>query len=446
MKRTTKWVVGSTLLGLAIYAISPGSFSSFNTPGFWSFRRDLVSLSGVIAMVLMTLVVLISVRGGWIERYMGGLDKGYVVHKWAGVWATITAFLHWFAEKVPKWTFSWGIYPERVRGAGPSAGPPPQWQTSLWQTGNSLVEYTIYVIVALVIIALVHKIPYRHFRFTHKLFPALYLLVAFHSVTILYKLGWMGHISGHAVVALGIVGTVAALIGLFQMIGATRKVGAVVTGFDRYDNGVVDVRLETVGDRRMVTTPGQFGYLAFAHGGEPHPFTFTSSGDDPTKMRFGIKALGHYTSRLGDSIAVGQRVQVEGPYGQFHFDHTARRQVWIAGGIGITPFLARLENLDNTGGTKVPVDFWYCVADAENGAFPRGLGDLCQRTGVRLHIMLADKGEFLTADVINDTVGSLEGVNILFCGPRGFAQCLLEGLKSYSFNERDFHYDNFGMR
>jgi len=443
MSRSTRWILGSVLFGTLIYALAPDAFTGAQNPGFWNYRRDLIELSGTISLVLMTLVVLISVRSATLERITGGLDKGYVIHKWAGVSAVSTGALHWLFEKTPKWTYSWGIWPEKVKKA---AAGVPDWQVALWKTGNMLAEYAIYAAIALTIIALVARIPYRYFRYTHKVFPVVYLVFAFHAVTIMFKPDWFASPSGYLVAALCAIGSVAAFIGLFQIIGLSRTVNAVVTAAQNYSCGILDVRLETVGGHRMAHTPGQFAFLRFDHDTEPHPFTFASSGDDPTKLRFGIKALGDYTKKLAETISIGQSVKVEGPYGKFHFDHAPERQVWVAGGIGITPFLARLENLAATGGTSKPIDFWYCAATAENAAFPTNLAQLCAESGVSLHVMVAERQETLTVEVIRDRVGNLADVAVLFCGPRGFADCVLRGLKRHGFDERNFHYDAFGMR
>ena len=38
-------------------------------------------------------------------------------------------------------------------------------------------------------------------------------------------------------------------------------------------------------------------------------------------------------------------MKIEGPYGCFTFDDDCRRQIWIGGGIGITPFVARRKHM-----------------------------------------------------------------------------------------------------
>ena len=55
---------------------------------------------------------------------------------------------------------------------------------------------------------------------------------------------------------------------------------------------------------------------------------------------FSIKGLGDYTRRLPKQLFPGQMVTVEGPYGRFDFRGDCPRQLWLAGGIGITPLPA----------------------------------------------------------------------------------------------------------
>lgn len=62
-------------------------------------------------------------------------------------------------------------------------------------------------------------------------------------------------------------------------------------------------------------------------------------------MRFAIKALGDHTHSLKKELKIGQDVIVEGPWGYLDFNIQSERQVWVAGGIGITPFISQLEYL-----------------------------------------------------------------------------------------------------
>lgn len=115
---------------------------------------------------------------------------------------------------------------------------------------------------------------------------------------------------------------------------------------------VIDVSLKPLQDP-LKFAPGQFVYLSFhctqgcgvSH--EWHPFTIASSSSE-AEIRMAIKALGDDTSSLMH-LRPGTRVTMEGPYGNLLSDiDVALPQLWIAGGMGITPFLSYLRSWQNT--------------------------------------------------------------------------------------------------
>jgi len=80
-------------------------------------------------------------------------------------------------------------------------------------------------------------------------------------------------------------------------------------------------------------------------------------------MRFAIKALGDETSQLLDVVRPGMPAVIGGPFGRFSHEKGTSRQLWIAGGIGVTPFLSWLRALDNHP-LRGRVDFFYTSASA----------------------------------------------------------------------------------
>jgi predicted ferric reductase len=198
----------------------------------------------------------------------------------------------------------------------------------------------------------------------------------------------------------------------------------------------------------MRHAPGQFAFVRFAHDKEAHPFTIASACPDGRSVRFAIKALGDYTNTLAAHVKVGQVVEMEGPYGRFTFDSTKKRQVWIAAGIGITPFISRLEKLaDNpVSRSSQPIDFWYCTASEAEGAFPTDLDWLCSRGGVKLHRIVTAKSEKLSAENIRAVLGDFAEVSVWFCGPAPFGRNLSGQLRSAGLSEKDFHHEEFQLR
>lgn len=101
--------------------------------------------------------------------------------------------------------------------------------------------------------------------------------------------------------------------------------------------------------------PGQFAFFCFLKGlpagdaflREEHPFTINSY-ETPSRLRITAKAVGDFTRSL-QHVAEGDPVAVEGPFGVYSYrsfsDYSSVPVVGIAGGVGITPFIAMAEAL-----------------------------------------------------------------------------------------------------
>lgn len=442
MQPTTKWITGTLTFAGLTYALSPGPQHIFANPDGWELREQFVYLTGVASLSLMVLSMVISVRIPWLNRRMQGLDKAYVIHKWTGIFATVLTLLHWLGENVPHWLVELGLLPNP--GELTDGSQYSDLEISLFQSGMAVAQVAFYGTIVLVVVALFNRIPYRIFRKSHKAFPVLFLLAAYHGATAQLKEHWLSTPGSYLLFALVAVGVVSALIALFQQIGASRKTTATISQLTHHAPDILDLRLTTQMPFRH--QPGQYAFLRFGPDAEPHPFTIASSGDDPYTLRFAIKALGDFTGALAQQLQAGQAVAVEGPYGEFLFEAPGRRQIWIAGGIGVTPFLARLEHLANRVSDPPPIDFWYSTRNEESTRFPDALTELCQQSGVTLHYLNSTRKQYLTAEIVHQRVGHLADVSIWFCGPPAFARCLLRDLPAYGFDPRHFHYDRFTMR
>ncbi|WP_024460717.1 ferric reductase-like transmembrane domain-containing protein [Marinimicrobium sp. LS-A18] len=137
-----------------------------------------------------------------------------------------------------------------------------------------------------------------------------------------------------------------------------------VTGIGHPARDVVELTLAPE-QQHMGYRAGQFIYLTPEWGGhvghdEEHPYTLSSAPDEPD-LRVAIKDLGD-ASHAMLSIPEGTQLWVEGPYGDFFSTVSARPELWIAGGIGITPFLGRVREAVRAG-RSLRVHLIDCVQD-----------------------------------------------------------------------------------
>jgi len=119
-----------------------------------------------------------------------------------------------------------------------------------------------------------------------------------------------------------------------------------------------------------------------------HPFSI-SAAPNGKYLRFTIKNLGDYT-RLLQHVRVGTSVFVEGPYGVFTgATRTRPRVLFIAGGIGITPLRALLEELPAARGNLTLV---YRASHENEVVFRNELDELASLRGATVHYLVGRRG------------------------------------------------------
>ena len=284
---------------------------------------------------------------------------------------------------------------------------------------------------------------YGWFRKLHKGFPVAFLIGAFHSVIMVPEESLTTPF-GLLMIAISLAGCVIAVISLAGMIGRQNKHSGQVSSVSTTEAGVLDLQV-TPGKDWPGHQAGQFALLTLDRKEGPHPFTIVSDWKKGAPLRFAIKPLGDYTRSLPDRVKVGKSVTVEGPYGQFNFGDISEEQVWVAGGIGIAPFLARLEWLAARGGAKGKVHFFYSTKSPSEATFPKALADLCWHAGVELHQRVDTIDGLIESTEIGQHIGQAKGV--WFCGPEGWGRSLQAALqRQFGLPAGHFHRELFEFR
>ncbi len=411
--------------------------------GFFPLRNGMVQLTGVIGMGVMSVAMMLAIRPGRIEPWLGGLDKSYRLHKWLGITALVVSITHWLWAKGPKWAVGLGWLEKPRRGAGPPLGDIEQWFRAQRHLAEGVGEWAFYGAVVLMLLALVKWFPYRHFFKTHRLLAIAYLVLVFHGVILLDMNYWAQPV-GLLVAALMLGGTFAAFTSLFRRIGAGRRaLGEVAEVVHREIPHVLSVAVQ-LHDRWPGHVPGQFAFLTFDKAEGPHPFTISSAWRGDGRLQFHIKELGDYTKRLPTLLRRGNLVTVEGPYGCFDFNGRKPGQIWVAGGIGLTPFIARLQALEGRTDDR-SIDLFYSTNVPDDDVLTR-LRSLAERARVRLHVWVTQRDGFLTGARLRAAVPHWQGADVWFCGPAGFADSLRCDLVAAGMAQDDFHQELFAMR
>lgn len=375
---------------------------------------------GLAALILMAWGQIMSTRLPGIEMLFGGLDRVYVLHKWAGIAAMAAVLLH-------------DTIDAEMRGLGS--------ETVLNEVAETLGEISLYGLLILVVISIATFIPYHLWKWTHKVMGALFAASSFHFFFIMKPFA-MSDPAGLYTGAFCLAGLATYFWMLLPDYMRPSKTYS-VTSIEE-TGGALAITLEPLG-KPLNASPGQFGVLRFAGTGisEPHPFSFSKIGKDG-KLRVTVKALGDFTSRLGLSLEAGQNVRVQGPFGRFRFIGKSP-EVWIAGGIGITPFLTWADSLD---ADSPSVDLFYCTKSRQDAPHLDELEALAKsKANLNLHTMFSSENGRVSADIISEVAAcDLSQAKVSFCGPLSLREALRTGLRRYGVGPRRFHYEEFEFR
>ena len=408
----------------------------------WVVRQEALVLTGLLSIALMSFTMLLSIRPSWLETPLGGLDRVYRLHKWAGILALVFGAAHWLIKQsgglVKSWIGSSGRLP-KVRYDG--------WLEVLRELGKDMGEPALYVALAVLALTLWRRFPYRLWRYLHRVMPVLYLMLALHAAMLAPPAYWTQPVGWLLAVALA-VGVLASAVSLAGQIGRRRRVAGHISAVRSLgdDNAISEISCQ-LDEHWRAHAPGQFAFVRFAGREGAHPFTIACADRGDRTITFLIKGLGSYTRGLAQRVAVGQAVAVEGPYGRFELPRRPphSRQIWVAAGIGVTPFLAWLEALQTRPGEARAADVHYCTRDRDDDPLVGRLQTLCATVpGIRLTIHSASHGELLTTTALKLSDGSK--TELWFCGPGGLADALRRGLKSRATSRLRFHQEAFEMR
>lgn len=207
---------------------------------------------------------------------------------------------------------------------------------------------------------------------------------------------------------------------------------------------LVEVALRPLG-RPLQFKPGQFAmvYLETADGWQRHPFSI--SGPAPEGgISITVKALGDHTTRLPDVVQPGMPAVVGGPYGRFDRHHGTAHQVWIAGGVGITPFLSWLRALDR----ELQEDVHFFVTSAGPSPFA---GEIvaAARNQPRLTVHWVDTaaGGRLTPEAVLAAAGTEPRLLSVFMGgPDAMLRQFRKAFRAAGVRRANIHREYFQWR
>lgn len=422
---------------------------------FGSNYESLTSLAVVFAFAgtaAFALNLVLGARLRIVEALFGGLDRMYSIHRANGQIAFLLLLGHVVLILASRATVSAGTALDLL---GPGAG---------WTVFTGVLAFS--GITVSILLTLFARLGHEVFVYVQRSFGFVFLVATYHVFTTDGSKAESAALEWY-LAALATLGIAAfAYRSLFGNLLVRRRPYR-VEAVNRLDESVTEIVMRPTG-RPLDYRAGQFLFvnfrsLALADSLHPlelslerqvfsvrpgeianqfHPFSITSAPGE-AELRITVKAVGDYTRAIRGLEPEAEAV-VEGAYGSFSHLNAGDRQIWLAGGIGVTPFLSMARSLSTEEGPEI--DFYYCVEHENEAHF---LGELRaiadRREDFRVVVVPRDTDGFLTAERLEEEFGDLSGAHTLICGPPAMIRSLRSQLIERGVPSAQIHSEEFGF-
>ncbi|MER5513486.1 ferredoxin reductase family protein [Streptomyces sp. NPDC002763] len=387
---------------------------------------------GLYGALVMAFQLVLVARLPWLDRRIG-MDRLTSWHRWTGFALLWTLLGH-------------AVFISFGYADGAGVGPIGEI-VDLAETTEGVLRAVVAFGIILVVGAVSaryarRRLAYETWHFVH-LYTYVAVVLAFsHQVAVgtTFTASSAATAYWYAVwgVALGSVALGRLVLPLWRNYRHQFRVSAVVPESDN----VVSVHVTGRDLDKLGAQAGQFflwRFLTKDRWWQANPFSLSAAPDGRT-LRLTAKAVGDGSAALRH-LKVGTRVFAEGPYGAFTTLHRRKTEsLLIAGGVGVTPIRALLEDLE---GHAVVI---YRVATDRDAVLYGELRDLAVAKGAELHLVtgppVPDK---LAARELIQLVPDIADRDVFLCGPPPMMNAVLRSLGDLGVPKPQIHFERFSL-
>lgn len=391
----------------------------------WIFLSQLFSLLGI---TLLSLTFILSGRWRLLEDWFGGLDKVYKVHHLLGGTAFVFILHHplfLVFNTLPFRNSAWQYL----------------WFSYFWPYNWGLSA--LYTLTLILICTLILNLPYSLWKKIHEFMGLVLLFASLHVITISSDISWFLPLR-YWIFFLLILASASVIYRRFLYGFIGPKYSYFVKNIRKIENIVI---LELIpGHQKLAFNPGQFVFTRFSDlGSESHPFSLSGSPEDPG-LTISAKVLGDYTGRLKE-LKLGSLVTLWGPYGKFGEGAMGEKDLlWIAGGIGVTPFLSLLAS-EVAHPKSRKINFLYCVSRQKEAIFDQKIKSLVSKNpNIKYLKYVSDLSGRLDIRKIINLTGGVGHKRIMICGPASMMDSLTTQFKSAGVRNKDLFFEDFNLK
>jgi propane monooxygenase reductase component len=200
--------------------------------------------------------------------------------------------------------------------------------------------------------------------------------------------------------------------------------------------------------------PGQYLDITVPGTEETRSFSMANTPRRDGRFEFVIKVYrdGLFSRHLADELQVGDRLNVEGPFGTFTLrENRTSPLVFVGGGAGMAPVLGIVRAMAERGVERKAV-YYYGARQKRDLCFEKELRDLEERLpGFRYVPALSEAaadddwdGEVgLITEVVRRCEPDLIGRDAYVCGPPPMVEAAIPILTGLGIREENIFYDKF---
>ena len=435
MMRKLKQNIGWNLVSLlAVLPIIIWLFTPKINPPFSSISNISASLGALFALVgivMFSLNFILSTRLHFIENLFNGLNNVYKKHNLLGQLAFILLLFHPL--------FLLPRYSSSLKEAA----------TFLFISGSwarNLGIFSLGKMLVLIVLTLFLMPKYNFWKITHKFFGLALFFGTLH-VYLIPSYIMNSFILKTYVLFLAVLGIIAfvyrTILGQFLI----ERFIYSVQDVNKLDAKTIEISLKAK-DRKIPFHPGQFIFISFFQSGlskEEHPFSISSSPDEDL-LTITVKILGDYTAQLFNSLQKGTMAKVEGPFGVFSYKNcNNKNQIWIGGGIGITPFVSFIKSIKQEMGYNIKL--FYCVRNKEDALYLKFFQEYENGLNHQFKVIpfYSEEKGHISKEYIARQVSNLEEYDFFLCAPPKMIQELRGEFTSRNVQINKIHSEEFNF-
>lgn len=396
-------------------------------------------LTALVGTYLVLIQVVLLSRVPWVERRVG-FDRLTVWHRRNGKVAVSLVVVH-----VPLIVTGYALT-ERI-----SIG---SQISELFKSYPGMVTATVGTVLLIVVVLsslmiVRRRLPYETWYFLHITVYAGILLAYFHQIP-----------TGNEFVAHPVqrdywyalyAATVALVVVFRVLVPAVRfqRYRLHVSEVRRESPDVVSVYIEGRGLHRLNARGGQFFLWRFLTPGrwwQAHPFSLSAPPGERS-LRITVKDVGGFSGHLAQ-LRPGTRVLAEGPFGRFTAALSRERPVaLIAGGIGITPLRAMLDELLSRGRTVTVI---HRAMNERDLVLRSELDQLTRTRGATMVNVVGDHTspsgkDLLSSEHLRALIPDIAERDVYLCGPPGMMRHVRGALRTAGTLPSRIHSERFAL-